>query len=86
MNRLPVVLRMAWRETRASRRRLLLFGSAISIGVATLVAIRSFTANVETAVHRQSRELLDADLLIISTAVEKVSRARARFLMVTIPR
>ena len=66
MNRLPVVLRMAWRETRASRRRLLLFGSAISIGVATLVAIRSFTANVETAVHRQSRELLGADLLLTS--------------------
>ena len=66
MNRLPVVLRMAWRETRASRRRLLLFGSAISIGVATLVAIRSFTANVEAAVHRQARELLGADLLLTS--------------------
>ncbi len=66
MSRLPVVLRMAWRETRASRRRLLLFGSAISIGVATLVAIRSFTANVEEAVHRQARELLGADLLLTS--------------------
>jgi putative ABC transport system permease protein len=66
MSRLAVVLRMAWRETRASRRRLLLFGSAISIGVATLVAIRSFTANVEDAVHRQARELLGADLLLTS--------------------
>jgi putative ABC transport system permease protein len=66
VNRLSVVLRMAWRETRASRRRLLLFGSAISIGVATLVAIRSFTANVEDAIHRQARELLGADLLLTS--------------------
>lgn len=67
MSGMPAVLRMAWRETRASRRRLLLFGSAISIGVATLVAIRSFTANVEDAVHRQARELLGADLLLTST-------------------
>ena len=66
MTRLSAVLRMAWRETRASRRRLLLFGSAISIGVATLVAIRSFTANVQDAVHRQARELLGADLLLTS--------------------
>jgi len=60
------VLRLAWRETRASRRRLLLFASAISIGVAALVAIRSFTANVQEAVHRQARELLGADLLLTS--------------------
>ncbi len=57
---------MAWRESRSSRRRLLLFGSAISIGVATLVAIRSFTANVEEAVHGQVRTLLGADLMLTS--------------------
>jgi putative ABC transport system permease protein len=61
---LQAVVRMAWRESRASRRRLLLFGSAISIGVATLVAIRSFTGDVEEAVHRQSRALLGADLVL----------------------
>ncbi|HTT69537.1 MAG TPA: FtsX-like permease family protein [Gemmatimonadales bacterium] len=60
------VLRLSWRETRASRRRLLLFASAISIGVAALVAIRSFTANVQESVHRQARELLGADLLLTS--------------------
>jgi putative ABC transport system permease protein len=65
--RARAVLRMAWRESRASRRRLLLFGSAISIGVATLVAIRSFTANVEDAIHRQSRELLGADYVLRSS-------------------
>ena len=53
---------MAWRESRAARRRLLLFASAISIGVAALVAISSFTANLETAVRREARSLLGADL------------------------
>ncbi|HVO33990.1 MAG TPA: ABC transporter permease, partial [Gemmatimonadales bacterium] len=64
MSRLGVVLRLAWRESRASRRRLLLFGSAISIGVATLVAVASFTVNLQESVHRQARELLGADLVL----------------------
>jgi putative ABC transport system permease protein len=62
VTRLRTVVRLAWRESRASRRRLLLFGSAISVGVATLVAIRSFTRDVEEAVHGQTRALLGADL------------------------
>ena len=66
MSRLGVVLRLAWRESRASRRRLLLFGSAISIGVATLVAVASFTTNLQESVHRQARELLGADLVLSS--------------------
>lgn len=61
-----MVLRLSWRETRAARRRLLLFASAISVGVATLVAIRSFTANLRDAIHLQARELLGADLLLSS--------------------
>ncbi len=66
MTRTGVVLRLSWRESRASRRRLLLFGSAISIGVATLVAVASFTVNLQDAVHRQARELLGADLVLTS--------------------
>jgi len=58
---------MAWRETRAARRRLFLFASAISIGVAALVAISSFTANVETAIRREARSLLGADLVLGSS-------------------
>ncbi|MFI5207390.1 MAG: ABC transporter permease, partial [Gemmatimonadales bacterium] len=64
MTRAGFVLRMAWRESRAARRRLLLFASAISIGVAALVAISSFTANLETAVRREARGLLGADLAL----------------------
>ena len=64
MKRLSFILAMAWRESRASRRRLMLFGSAISVGVAALVAIGSFTANLETAVRREARSLLGADLML----------------------
>ena len=66
MSRIGVILRLAWRESRAARRRLLLFGSAISIGVATLVAVASFTANLQDSVHQQARELLGADLVLTS--------------------
>ncbi len=66
MKRTGAVLRMAWRESRSSRRRLLLFGAAVSIGVATLVALASFTANLQEAVHRQARELLGADYMLSS--------------------
>jgi putative ABC transport system permease protein len=61
------IFAMAWRESRAARRRLLLFASAISIGVAALVAISSFTANLETAVRREARSLLGADLALASS-------------------
>ena len=67
MSRAGVILRLAWRESRASRRRLLLFGSAISVGVATLVAVASLTVNLQDSVHRQARELLGADLVLQSS-------------------
>ncbi len=64
MTRAGVIARLAWRETRASRRRLLLFASAISVGVAALVAIASFTANIQRSVRQQARELLGGDLVL----------------------
>jgi putative ABC transport system permease protein len=57
---------LAWRDSRAVRRRLALFMSAISIGVAALVAIDSYAANVTAGVHEQSRALLGADLTLRS--------------------
>jgi putative ABC transport system permease protein len=56
------VLRMAWRESRAGRRRLWLLTSAITAGVAALVAINSFTQNLRSSVAQQARALLGADL------------------------
>ena len=67
MTRAGVIARLAWRETRASRRRLLLFASAISVGVAALVAIASFTANIQKSVRQQARELLGGDLVLASS-------------------
>ncbi|MGQ0714292.1 MAG: ABC transporter permease [Gemmatimonadaceae bacterium] len=56
----------AWRDSRAVRKRLALFMSAISIGVAALVAIDSYTSNVTDAVREQSRSLLGGDLIVRS--------------------
>ena len=57
---------MAWRDTRASRRRLLLFSTSIVMGIAALVAIRSFAVSAERAIDEQSRLLLGADLAVTS--------------------
>ena len=56
------LLRLAWRESRTARRRLLLYMSSISLGVAALVAIDSFAENVTRSVREQSRALLGGDL------------------------
>ena len=62
----PWTWRMAWRDTRTSRGRLLLFSSSIVLGVAALAAIGSLGANLERAVEEQARTLLGADLAVSS--------------------
>ncbi|HVG44893.1 MAG TPA: ABC transporter permease, partial [Longimicrobium sp.] len=57
---------LAWRESRFARRRLLLFLSSISLGVAALVATQSFAANLAQGVRDQSRAMLGADLTLSS--------------------
>src|SRR3954451_22123740 len=57
----PRVFALAWRESRTARRRLLLYMSSISLGVAALVAIDSFSQNVIQSVHEQSKALLGGD-------------------------
>jgi len=66
MSSLALVARMAWRESRAAGRRLLLLTAAISIGVGALVAIESFTDNLQVAVEQQSRALLGGDIQLSS--------------------
>ncbi|RMF53332.1 MAG: FtsX-like permease family protein [Bacteroidetes bacterium] len=56
------ILSMAWRDSRGSRRRLLLFVAAMVLGVAALVAINSFGENLRRAVDEEARSLLGADL------------------------
>ena len=60
------VLRMAWRESRGARRRLGLLTGAVAAGVAALVAVNSFAANLRDSVTAQAQALLGADLALRS--------------------
>lgn len=60
------IWKMAWRDSRSSRKRLLLAASAITLGIAALIAISAFEVNVREAVHNQAKSLLGADLVLSS--------------------
>ncbi|MCC3152318.1 FtsX-like permease family protein [Hymenobacter sp. BT770] len=64
MSNLLWLLRMAWRDSRRSRARLLLFMASIVLGIAALVGINSFGDNLARSVREQARELLGADLVL----------------------
>ena len=49
------ILTMAWRDSRASRRRLALFSLSVVLGIAALVAIGSFSRNLRAAVEDQAK-------------------------------
>ncbi|TGE10586.1 FtsX-like permease family protein [Hymenobacter fodinae] len=55
---------MAWRDSRRSRSRLLLFVSAIVLGIAALVGINGFGDNLARTIDEQAQELLGADLVL----------------------
>ncbi len=61
--------RMAWRDSRNSRRRLIVFSSSIVLGIGALVAIASFGKNLEAAIELQAKALLGADLVLGSRQV-----------------
>ncbi len=56
------VVRMAWRDSRGSRRKMLLFVSSMVLGVAALVSINSFGDNLRRAIDSEAESLLGADL------------------------
>lgn len=66
MPTLRPLARLAWREGRRARRRLFLSMSSIALGVAALVSIDSYAANVTTSVRAQSRELMGGDVQLTS--------------------
>lgn len=81
---LPFWLVMAWRDSRRGRRRLALYLSAVSLGVAALVAINSFGADVTESIRGQARALLGADIELrrrspfpdsVQTLLDSVARA-----------
>ena len=62
------ILNMAWRDSRASRRRLFLYSLSVVLGIAALVSIGSFSANVRQAIDLEAKGLLGADLFVTSPA------------------
>src|SRR4051812_21656695 len=60
------VVAMAWRELRASWRRLILFFLCIALGVGAMVSLRSFSRVFTGSLARDSRMLLSADVRIES--------------------
>ncbi len=55
---------MAWRDSSRHRGRLILFTSSIILGIAALVAINSFSDNLQHDIDNQAKSLLGADLAI----------------------
>ncbi len=69
MSSIGFVVRLAWREARAARRRLALLTASITAGVAALVAVNSFTDNLRISVAEQAQALLGADISFSSSQV-----------------
>jgi putative ABC transport system permease protein len=57
---------MALRDSRKNKARLFLFTSSIILGIAALVAINSFSDNLNGQIEKEAKELLGADLVISS--------------------
>src|SRR5690606_13594178 len=60
------LLSLALRESRFARKRLFLFLSAISLGVAALVAVQGFASTMQREVGEQARAMLGADVQLSS--------------------
>ncbi|MEQ9402425.1 MAG: FtsX-like permease family protein [Cyclobacteriaceae bacterium] len=56
--------KMAWRDSRKSRGKLLLFIASISLGIAALVGITSFRENLLEEIDEQAKTLLGADFSV----------------------
>ena len=67
---------MAWRDGKASGKRLLLFMASIILGIAAVVSIQSFSDNLNENIGLQSKALMGADFLIDSNqpANERVTQ------------
>ena len=60
------LLQMAWRDGKASRRKLTLFMASIVLGIAAVVAIQSFGETLKDNIALQSKQLMGADFTIDS--------------------
>ena len=60
------LLKMAWRDGKASLSRLFLFMASIILGIAAVVAIQLFSTNLKDNIQKQSKFLMGADFIIDS--------------------
>ncbi|MGB6223238.1 ABC transporter permease [Haloferula sp.] len=73
----PWVWRMAWRDSRSQRVRLVIFSLAIVSGIAALTAIHSLKTSVERGIASEAKALLGSDLRVSSRkeiSVDEVSQ------------
>ncbi len=60
------ILKMAWRDGKASGNKLILFMASIVLGIAAVVSIQSFGQNLKENIQLQSKSLMGADFTIDS--------------------
>jgi putative ABC transport system permease protein len=70
------LFKMAWRDAKASRVRLLLFMASIILGIAAVVSIQLFSTNLKDNIQLQSKALMGADYIIDTNQVPS-ERAQA---------
>lgn len=70
------LFKMAWRDAKASKVRLLLFIASIILGIAAVVSIQLFSTNLKDNIQSQSKTLMGADF-IIDSRQEPTARAKA---------
>lgn len=59
-------VKMAWRDGKASKKRLALFMASIILGIAAVVSIQSFGENLKANISLQSKSMMGADFKIDS--------------------
>jgi len=72
------LFKMAMRDGRASKRKLVLFMASIVLGIAAVVSIQSFSNNLKDNIALQSKSLMGADYIIDS---DKLPNERVSFIM-----
>jgi len=72
--RLAWIVRMAWRDSRRNRYRLVLFIASVILGIAALVATFSFGNNMKIEIDKQAQTLVGADLVLETNRKPEISQ------------
>ncbi|MDX1603250.1 MAG: FtsX-like permease family protein, partial [Salinimicrobium sediminis] len=81
------LLKMAWRDGKASSRKLILFMASIVLGIAAVVSIQSFGENLKQNIALQSKAMMGADFKIdmdqeptpqVTAIIDSLGGAQAR--------